>query len=139
MSLAPSSAPRPAGCCTDHDHDDPDYPDDHDDHDDDDDDPDDDDDDDDPDDHDDNDGNQVVGHPRLPHPRPGRTHHALLQDGLLHRWADRPHDCLLTMVLILFLSPGGPPKPGYTGRKSSTLPSPGVNGSFSPGGDRSLH
>jgi hypothetical protein len=29
---------------------------------------------------------------------------------------------------------GGPPKPGYTGRKSSTLPSPGVNGSLSPGG-----
>jgi len=27
---------------------------------------------------------------------------------------------------------GGPPKPGYT-RKSSTLPSPGVNGSLSPG------
>ena len=77
MSLAPSSAPRPAGCCTDHDHDDPDYPDDHDDN-------------DYPDYPDDNDGNQVVGHPRLPHPRPGRTHHALLQDGLLHRWADRP-------------------------------------------------
>ena len=80
MSLAPSSAPRPAGCCTDHDHDhdDPDYPDDLDDH----------DDDDDHDDHDDDDGNQVFGHPRLPHPRPGRTHHALLQDGLLHWWAD---------------------------------------------------
>ena len=30
---------------------------------------------------------------------------------------------------------GGPPKPGYTaaGRKSATLPSPGVNGSLSPG------
>ena len=29
---------------------------------------------------------------------------------------------------------GGPPKPGYTGgRKSSTLPSPAVNGSMSPG------
>ena len=31
---------------------------------------------------------------------------------------------------------GGPPKPGYTaaGRKASTLPSPGVNGSLSPAG-----
>jgi len=29
---------------------------------------------------------------------------------------------------------GGPPKPGYTGRKSSTLPSPGLNGSLSPAG-----
>lgn len=28
---------------------------------------------------------------------------------------------------------GGPPKPGYTARKSSTLPSPAINGSLSPG------
>ena len=46
---------------------------------------------------------------------------------------------MMVMVIIMLMnyrvvsSLGGPPKPGYTGRKSSTLPSPAVNGSMSPG------
>ena len=49
---------------------------------------------------------------------------------------------MITMMIIMIMmittyrvvsSLGGPPKPGYTGRKSSTLPSPAVNGSMSPG------
>ena len=48
---------------------------------------------------------------------------------------------MMTMVILMIMimncrvvsSLGGPPKPGYTGRKSSTLPSPAVNGSMSPG------
>ena len=46
---------------------------------------------------------------------------------------------MMMMMIIMIMnyrvvsSLGGPPKPGYTGRKSSTLPSPAVNGSMSPG------